>query len=138
MNDFRQGSARGAVLEIMARRKAHTVHGTAWRNTAEGHEKYRAARAAAQTRANELGFDHGLRANDLFREWSSFMLPQKQNRYGHETTCEVVMCENLAVCKPGHGPLATRPPSVVGPDHHGGPWVGHEAAVRANRDWKLA
>jgi len=79
---------------------------TAWRSTPEGREKYRAARERAQALANELGFDHGLEANDVFREFRVFMLPAKANRYGFELRCEVVMCGYLDKCQPGHGPLA--------------------------------
>lgn len=85
--------------------------------------------------------DHGLEFNSLFKTWSSRLLPQKQHRYGHETQCEVVHPTDLARTQPGHGPCATRPPSPVGPDHHGGPWVGAEKAreeIRAwDREWSL-
>lgn len=108
---------------------------TAWRDSPEGIASYRAVRAEAQAKADEIGFDYGLEANDLFKSWRYFMLPQKQNRYGHETQCEVVHPTDLARTRPGHGPCATRPPSPVGPDHHGGPWVGAEAAREANRVW---
>jgi hypothetical protein len=33
------------------------------------------------------------------------MLPQRKNRYGFELRCEVVECENLDRCQPGHGPM---------------------------------
>jgi len=79
---------------------------TAWRNTPEGHAKYQAARAIAQRKANETGFDYGLEANDLFKTFDSFMLPGKQYRQGHELRAEVVMCEDLNKCQPGHGPMA--------------------------------
>lgn len=75
-----------------------------WASTALGQAAYREARARAQELANSLGFDHGLERNDLFKSWHVFMLPQHSNRYGHETRCEVVMCENLEKCQPGHGP----------------------------------
>lgn len=64
---------------------------------------YAAARAYTQKLANELGFDHGLEFNKLFKEYNVFMLPSKQNRYGHELRCEVVSCENKHTVKPGHG-----------------------------------
>lgn len=79
---------------------------SAWMHTPEGHAKYLAARNEAQALANELGFDHGLEANDVFREFRVFMLPQKANRYGFELRCEVVMCERLDKCQKGHGPCA--------------------------------
>jgi hypothetical protein len=78
----------------------------AWRDTIEASEKYRAAKTEAQKRANENGFDYGLEACDLFKEFRIFMLPQKKNRSGHELQCEVVLCENLDTCQKGHGPLA--------------------------------
>lgn len=110
---------------------------TAWRDTPAGIEAYRAARAEAQARANEYGYDHGMEPNDFYKSWRFFMLPPKHYRYGHETQCEVVMCEDLDKCRPGHGPLATRPPSVAGPDYHGGPWVGRERALELDREWWL-
>lgn len=77
---------------------------TAWRNTPAGTAAYRAVRAEAQAAANADGYDRGIEANDLFRTFRSFMLPQKTNRCGHELRCEVVSCERLDACKPGHGP----------------------------------
>lgn len=109
-----------------------------WRSSPAGLEKYRLARAEAQRLANLHGFDYGIEWRDTFQEVAHFMLPQKHNRYGHETQCEVVSCENLAKCQPGHGPQATRPPSPVGPDHHGGPWVGREEALRQIAEWEKA
>lgn len=81
---------------------------TAWRNTPEGHAKYLAAREEAQRKANELGYDYGLEANDLFKSFHVFMLPSAANRAGHELRCEVVHPMTLAGAKPGHGPMATR------------------------------
>jgi hypothetical protein len=81
-----------------------TADKQAWRATADGDRKYRAERAIAQRKANESGRDFGLEFNDLFREVISFALPQRQNRYGHELRCEVVMCEDLSKCQVGHGP----------------------------------
>ena len=63
-------------------------------------DPYRAARAAAQARANALGFDHGLE-RDAFG-WRTFMLPARQNRYGHELRCEVVYAKGQNV-QCGHG-----------------------------------
>jgi len=79
---------------------------TAWLSTDEGQAKYRAARAEAQKRANETGMDIGLERNDLFKSFNTFLLPRRENRSGHELRCEVVSCENLEKCAPGHGPLA--------------------------------
>ena len=77
---------------------------TDWTATADGDRKYRERRAEAQARANETGFDHLLERNDVFRDYMVSMLPRRENRYGHELCGEVVMCENLAKCQPGHGP----------------------------------
>jgi len=63
---------------------------------------YATVRAAAQRKANETGFDHGVE-RDAFG-FRSFMLPRRENRYGHETRCEVVSCEQLGRCQEGHGP----------------------------------
>lgn len=70
-----------------------TRKGTAWRDTPAGHAAYLAARAEAQAKANETGYDYGLEANDLFKQWRVFMLPRKENRAGHELRCEVVLSE---------------------------------------------
>lgn len=75
-----------------------------WTRTERGSAKYRAARSDAQKRANETGFDHGVERNDVFKTFRVFMLPQKQNRCGHELLCEVVSCEDLKRCQKGHGP----------------------------------
>lgn len=77
---------------------------TAWRSTPSGVASYQKVRAAAQHQANLLGFDFGVEANDLLKQWQFFMLPMKANRYGFETRCEVVSCENLEKCQKGHGP----------------------------------
>lgn len=65
---------------------------------------YQTARAEAQAKANATGFDYGVSKNAF--GYTVFMLPQKRNRSGYELTCEVVHCEELAKCKPGHGPCA--------------------------------
>ncbi len=75
-----------------------------WSATPAGIDAYVKARAHAQVAANGDGIDRGLEANDLFKQWHTFMLPQRKNRYGHELRCEVVSCENLDRCQPGHGP----------------------------------
>jgi hypothetical protein len=67
----------------------------------------------------------------------SFILPRKHNRFGHETLCEVVSCENLAKTQPGHGPHATRPPSLTGPDFHGLPFDAAKNRERA-AEWHAA
>jgi hypothetical protein len=64
------------------------------------------------------------------------VLPQLQYRYGHEHTGEKIMCEVLGRCQPGHGPLAIRPASSVGPDYHGGPWIGRDAALEEIAAWQ--
>jgi len=86
-----------------AGRRRQTVD---WRNTPAGHQKYLERRAEAQRRANETGFDHGLEANDLFKDFSISMLPAKKFRAGHELRVEVVSPEDLQRTQPGHGPLA--------------------------------
>ena len=63
---------------------------------------YKTVRAAAQAKANELGFDYGVEKTPFGFRY--FMLPAMPNRCGHELQCEVVMCENLEHCKHGHGP----------------------------------
>lgn len=70
---------------------------TAWRNSPAGLASYRTARAEAQRKANELGFDHGLEANDLFRTWHVFLLPEPKNRCGYELRCEVVIPGPMAL-----------------------------------------
>lgn len=77
-----------------------------WADSQEGVAAYIASRAAAQEIANRTGFDIGIECNELFKTWNTFTLPQRQNRRGHELQCEVVMCENLDRCQPGHGPRA--------------------------------
>lgn len=79
---------------------------TAWRDTAKGLEKYKAAREDAQRRANETGYDHGIEPSDYFEVFQIFLLPMKKNRQGFELRCEVVHCSDLSKCQPGHGPSA--------------------------------
>lgn len=79
---------------------------TDWTTTPEGQKKYQAARAEAQKLANESGFDYRLERNDPFKTFMIGMLPARKNRYGFETRCEVVSCENLSKCQPGHGPVS--------------------------------
>jgi hypothetical protein len=75
-----------------------------WTTTEAGRAKYQAARAEAQAKANELGFDYGLERNDVFKTFSVFMLPRRENRYGFELRCEVVSCEVPGKTQAGHGP----------------------------------
>lgn len=107
-----------------------------WHATAEGHAAYLIVRAEAQALCNADGTDRGIESNDTFKTWRHFMLPQLQYRFGHETTCEKIMCEHLERCQPGHGPMAIRPASSVGPDHHGGPWIGRERALEEIAAWQ--
>lgn len=65
-------------------------------------DNYKEVRAEAQAKANATGFDFGIE-KDAFG-FHSLMLPQKQNRYGHELRCEVVTCEDLSKVQKGHGP----------------------------------
>jgi hypothetical protein len=66
---------------------------------------YQAAREVAQKKANDYGFDFGLEwLGGGLAGWHTFMLPGKSFRQGHETRCEVVMCEDLSKRQPGHGP----------------------------------
>lgn len=78
---------------------------TRWADTPAGQTAYIAARAKAQAAANADGFDRGLEVNEIFREYTIRMLPQRRNRFGHELRCEVVSCENIDRCQPGHGPV---------------------------------
>jgi len=75
-----------------------------WSESPAGHAAYVAARADAQAKCNADGFDRGIEANDVFRSWHVFMLPRRENRYGHEIRCEVISCEVLDRCQAGHGP----------------------------------
>jgi len=75
-----------------------------WAGTPHALAVYTQRRAEAQARANKTGFDHGLEANELFKDYIVFVLPRRENRYGHELRCEVVSCENMTTCQPGHGP----------------------------------
>jgi hypothetical protein len=65
---------------------------------------YKKVREAAQKLANATGHDYGISYNVLFKTYSTRMLPQRQNRYDRDLTCEVVSCEDLERCKPGYGP----------------------------------
>jgi hypothetical protein len=62
---------------------------------------YSEARAEAQRKANEFGFDYGISKNAF--GYSVFMLPKQGNRFGHELRCEVVSCEYPDKVQPGHG-----------------------------------
>jgi hypothetical protein len=72
---------------------------------------YNAARAIAQARANATGCDQAVeKPGDT---WITYQLPARQFRFGHELRCEVVMCEALAKCRPGHGPTAQAAPGWI-------------------------
>lgn len=64
---------------------------------------YSEAKMYAQSKADELGFDHGVEQNKLFKSWTVFMLPAKRFRCGHELRCEVVSAMNIERQRPGHG-----------------------------------
>lgn len=87
---------------------ARETSARAWRETAEFQAKYTAAKAEARARADATGYDVGIEVFDgtvaHLRGLRVFMLPNKENRYGHETTCEVVSCSTLSRCAKGHGP----------------------------------
>ena len=65
---------------------------------------YKNARTEAQAKANATGYDHGIERNKIFKSFTVFMLPKRENRVGHELRCEIVYPEDLTICKPGHGP----------------------------------
>ena len=67
---------------------------------------YEQIRAQAQAAANVDGFDRGLE-NNPYAGWLYFMLPAKGHRTGRELRCEVVSCEDISKCRPGHGPAAS-------------------------------
>jgi len=85
----------------MARKAKKTVPAY---ETAAFQERYPAAKAEAQAKADATGYDHGLEYNELFKSFSVRMLPNRENRCGHELRCEVVSCSDFSKCKPGHGP----------------------------------
>lgn len=122
-------------------REPKAASATAWRRTPEGQEKYRAAKASAQAAADADGMDRGIEWRDgpapYCQAVAVFLLPRKHNRFGHEHTCEVVSCTNPAKTKPGHGPCATRPPSLVGPEYHGGPF-DYERNRKLAAEWHVA
>jgi len=76
----------------------------AWLNTPKGQARYTERRAEAQTLANTTGFDYSLVRNDIFQDFTVHMLPRRENRYGRDLEGEVVMCEHIDRCQPGHGP----------------------------------
>ena len=62
---------------------------------------YDTVRRTAQSIANELGMDVGVERDEFgFRH---FLLPRRENRYGHETRCEVVVSERIEGVQLGHG-----------------------------------
>lgn len=70
------------------------------------HEQYLEAVSKARAMANADGFDRGLEWNAILGEFTIRMLPGKPFRFGHERSCEVVSCDLLEKCQPGHGPCA--------------------------------
>lgn len=64
--------------------------------------EYERVKADAQRKADESGHDYGVERHAF--GYHCFMLPRRENRYGHELRCEVVHCSTLAKCQPGHGP----------------------------------
>jgi hypothetical protein len=74
-----------------------------WKNSPEGQEKYRKARAEAQKAANADGYDRGLEANDYAKDFFVKSLPAAQYRFGHELRIEIVSCESLDRTAPDHG-----------------------------------
>lgn len=68
---------------------------------------YNEAKRQAQALANETGNDYGVEASPYSEGGHRFFrLPQARHRQGYELRCEVVSCEVLARCAPGHGPEA--------------------------------
>jgi len=49
--------------------------------------------------------DIGLEWLGLVSGWVARALPCRENRYGHERWCEVVMCSDVSRCALGHGPV---------------------------------
>ncbi len=73
--------------------------------------RYRAARAEAQLAANADGLDRGIERVCMLgslHQYRVSVLPRRENRQGHELRCEVISCEDLARCQPGHGPEVRR------------------------------
>lgn len=64
---------------------------------------YASVRLEAQAGANRTGFDYGV--EKLGKDFRSFMLPGREYRFGFERRCEVVSCDRLDRCQPGHGPV---------------------------------
>lgn len=115
----------------------------AWHQSPEGVTAYKAAFSAACEGANKLGMDHGITFDGhvsggrlIYGGWRVWPLPAKQYRYGADHTCGVIHPVDRERTLSGHGPEAIRPASPVGPDHHGGPWIGREAALEEIRAWQ--
>ena len=83
-----------------------TRSGVDWTTTPEGIANYKQVRAFAQVLANSDGMDRGLEflGGPLCKSYRFFLLTGHQYRQGHELRCEVVSCEDLSRCAPGHGP----------------------------------
>jgi hypothetical protein len=108
---FKSEAPTGSFIRTPAENpRGRRADPTAWRNTPAGDAKYREARAEAQRKANEMGMDVGIEANDLFKEWHVFLLPRAENRSGHELRAEVVHPEDLSRVQPGHGPMVRENP----------------------------
>lgn len=75
----------------------------------ESFKDYSSAKAHAQKQADEYGYDYGVEKNKLFSTFSVFMLPCKENRYGHELFCETVHPSKPSRTNPGHGFPPPRP-----------------------------
>jgi hypothetical protein len=69
------------------------------RSTQNPGRTYKEVRAEAQREADEFGYDYGIERNAF--GFTHFMLPRRENRFGHELRCEVVHPTKGA--KPGHG-----------------------------------
>lgn len=61
------------------------------------------AREEAQRAANASGLDYGVERNEA-GGYFAHCLPRREHRRGFELRCEVVSCEDLERCAPGHGP----------------------------------
>jgi hypothetical protein len=66
-------------------------------------KNYAVVRAQAQAEANKDGYDRGLEYNELMNYYRFFLLPGRRHRFGHESRCEVVSCEDYEKQAHGHG-----------------------------------
>lgn len=88
---------------MMKSKSRQRLRDAEWSESEGARKQYLYVRARAQEEANADGFDRGIERNDMFRSFTYRMLPRKENRYGHETRCEVVSCEDVSKTQPGHG-----------------------------------